>query len=164
MRPVRVLPTEDACGILIEMLAPTPLPSVSRARRARPPLSRAAVFLLVAVVALGVTGCASLSSGDNPFSGEGGEGARSIRIDVRNLNFNDATLHAVSSGSRYRMGTVSGKSDASFEVRWEGQQTLEIEIDLLAGGRHTTRPISVSPQDRVQLVIQPELRRSYVQL
>lgn len=125
--------------------------------------ARAAIVLLLAAVAAGAVACAPLGQGENPF-GEGGEGARSIRIEVQNLNFNDATLHAVSSGNRYRMGTVSGKSSATFEVPWESQASLRIEIDLLAGPDHTTRPVTVSPRERVQLFIQPDLQRSYVQL
>ena len=136
------------------------------ARSRGAPASRAAVLLVhlgVAAAMAGAAACAAPSSSGNPFEGGAAGSASALRIEVRNLHFNDATLHAVSSGSRYRLGTVSGKSDATYEVPWQGQQSVRIEIDLLAGDRFTTRPVSVTPGDRVELYIQPELRRSYLQ-
>ena len=132
-------------------------------RRVVPP-RRVVVALLHLVVAGALAvGAACATASGNPFSG-GGEGEGALRIEVRNLNVNDATVHAVSSGGRYRLGTVSGKSNARFEIPWQGQQSLRMEIDLLAGDRFTTRPISVTSRDQVQLHIQPVLRRSYIQL
>lgn len=112
---------------------------------------------LAAVLALG---CGLSSVGDNPFQGGGGPGSGSIQIDVENLNFNDATLYAISSGSRHRMGTIGGKSQGRFEVPWEHQRELRVRIDLLAGSDFTTRPVSVSPGERIQLMIHADVRRS----
>lgn len=120
-----------------------------------------ALMALLCASVLG--GCASGSAGDNPFD-EGGQGEeRSVRIEVQNRNFNDATLYALSDGRRQRMGTVTGNSSGSVSISWPGDRTLRIEIDLLAGGDYTTPSVLVSPGERLQLVIQPNLRRSYIQ-
>lgn len=126
---------------------------------------RGGALLVFALSTLAVAGCASMSGGENPFAGGGGggEGERSLLIEVQNLNFNDATLHAVSSGRRERMGRVSGKSNASFRIPWQSTQPLRIEIDLLAGSDYRTNAVSASPSDQIRLVIQADLRRSYLQ-
>jgi hypothetical protein len=61
------------------------------------------------------------------------------------------------------LGTVGGKSSATYQVPWRSQETLRVRIDLLASGEYTTNPVSAAPGDQVQLVIQPEVRRSYLQ-
>lgn len=145
-----------------------PMPDSTRSRSPSTPQPRREALhpgslLLVLLSTLAVAGCSSLSGGQNPFEGGGAEEERSILIQVQNLNFNDATLHALSSGRRQRLGRVSGKSTASFRIPWQGSQQLRIEIDLLAGSDYRTNGVLASPRDRVRLVIQSQLRRSYLQ-
>ena len=115
----------------------------------------AAAALVVAVFAGGCAG----SRTDNPFQG-GAQGERSIRVEVRNLNFADATLYAYRGSERIRMGIVTGKTDAEFTVPWTVTVPLRIEIDLLAGDRCITRPMSVDPGDVIQVQIEIDLRSS----
>jgi hypothetical protein len=116
--------------------------------------SRAAL-LLTAILVLGVSGCKAIAPG---LFGE--RRARpSIRIEVTNLNFQDATLHAVRNGERTRLGTVTGKGSATYTLEWRVPLPLSFEIDLLAGGRCTTRPITVDPGERIQLQIEVDIRR-----
>ena len=112
--------------------------------------------LFLALIA--TTACASNTQG-NPFQG-GPDGERTIRIDVRNLNFSDATLYALRGAERVRMGIVTGKTDRTFTVPWTVSLPLQIEIDLLAGDRCTTRALPVDPGDHIDLQIETELRRS----
>ena len=116
--------------------------------------SRAVLFLAAAVL-LSTAGCKAVAPG---LFGE--RRARpQIRIDVTNLNFQDATLHAVRNGERHRLGTVSGKGSATYTLEWRVPLPLQIEIDLLAGGRCTTRAVTVDPGERIQLQIEVDLRR-----
>jgi hypothetical protein len=117
---------------------------------------RIGTVLLLA--SLAASGCAAGTQG-SPFQG-GADGERSIRIEVRNLNFSDATLHALRGSERVRLGIVTGKTDRSFDVPWTLSLPLQIQIDLLAGERCTTRPMQVDPGDVIQLQIESVLGRS----
>ena len=113
-----------------------------------------------ALLVLALTGaaCAAPTQG-SPF-GVGPEGERTISIEVRNLNFSDATLHALRGAERVRLGTVTGKTDRTFRIEWTISVPLQIEIDLLAGERCTTRALNVDPGDAITLQIESDLRRS----
>jgi hypothetical protein len=104
------------------------------------------------------TGCAT-GGAANPF-GDGEGGDRSIRIEVRNFNFADATLYALRGSERIRMGVVTGKTDDTFEIPWTVTLPLRIEINLLAGERCVTRPMNVDPGEVIQLQIEIDLSRS----
>ena len=107
------------------------------------PLLATLPFLLVA--------CAS--SRADPFD----EGGGSIRIEVDNQNFQDATLYALSSTGRRRLGRVTGKSQGEFTMDWNFSDPLRIHIDLLAAGSCTTRGLLVSPGEIVQLIVSSRL-------
>ena len=114
-----------------------------------------AVLLLTAVLLVSTSGCKAIAPG---LFGE--KRARpSIRIDVTNLNFQDATIHALRNGERHRLGTVAGKGSASYTLEWRVPLPLQIEIDLLAGGRCTTRAVTVDPGERITLQIEVDIRR-----
>src|SRR5688572_28087239 len=98
------------------------------------PFPRASRNLALALL-LTVAGCNSLAN--SRMFGEGGPRPM-IRIEVTNLNFNDATLHAIRDGGRLRLGIVTGKGTAVYTLAWQIAVPLRIEIDVLAGGRCTT--------------------------
>ena len=93
----------------------------------------------------------------NPF--EGGGGAQSIRINVENNNFNEATVRAVARIER-RLGVVSGNGRESFTLNWPTVDDLRIRIDILAGDRFTTNRVSVGPGETVFLTIANPVYRS----
>jgi hypothetical protein len=114
-----------------------------------------AVLFLTTVLVISSAGCKAIAPG---LFGE--RRARpTLRIDVTNLNFQDATLHALRGGERHRLGTVTGKGSATYTIEWRTPQTFQLEIDLLAGGRCTTRAVTVDPGERLQLQIEVDLRR-----
>lgn len=113
--------------------------------------------LVAAVVA--VAGCsASRRDVSNPFEG-GGAAAQSIRINVQNNNFNEATVRAVARIER-RLGVVSGNGRESFTLNWPTVDDLRIRIDILAGDRFTTNRVSVGPGETVFLTIANPVYRS----
>jgi len=120
------------------------------------PLQLAVGALFGAVLLL--TSCSTTPGRGDPFSGGGGR--EEIRIEVRNLNFSDATLYAIGGGMRRRLGVVLGKNDAVFTIPWHFSQFLAIEIDLLASVRCTTQEMMTDPGDIIELQIDVELRRS----
>jgi hypothetical protein len=85
------------------------------------------------------------------FPGAGEENI--IRIHVTNLNFMDATLYALSTGTRERLGILTGKQEAVYTLPWRFSTQLRIEIDLLAGARCTTEALTVDPGDDIELII-----------
>jgi hypothetical protein len=117
---------------------------------------RAAVLLVLSAGTLLMGGCGTSGRtipGADPFAG--GAAAAEVRLRVRNNNFYDATLWALNdSGSRRRLGTVSGNQSAVFTMPWPYAATLRVQIDLLAGSTCTTDPISVNPGDDLELQIQ----------
>jgi hypothetical protein len=80
-----------------------------------------------------------------------------INIEVINHGFQDATLYALWSNQRRRLGTVSGTRTANFMVPWTFSDLLRIEIDLLAGEKCTTVPIVTDPGDIILLEIDSRL-------
>ncbi len=120
-------------------------------------MTRRVKYLAMAVTAMALAGCAGSVEPPNPF--EGGAASRSIRINVINNNFNEATLRAVARTER-RLGIVPGNGRESFTVAWPTVDDLRIRIDLLAGDDILTNRISVGPGDTVYLTITNPLYRS----
>ncbi len=115
-----------------------------------------AIFAALAVAALG-TACSPRTTA-NPFQG-GVDGERTIRVEVRNLNFSDATIYAFRGTERVRLGVVTGKTDEDFRLAWTLNQPLRIQIDLLAGSRCTTRAMDVVPGEVIQVQVPSDLAR-----
>ena len=121
--------------------------------------SIASALRVIALSAL-VGGCALVRAPD-PFEGT----RRPIRFDIVNRNFNDASVWAVFRAERVRLGTVTGKSDGSFELPWRGADDVHMEIDLVGGERCVTEALTADEGDIFYLEIQlevslmPECRR-----
>jgi hypothetical protein len=115
---------------------------------------------LAAVLLILVAACAPTRSAAPPLSEE--ESAEVVVLRVENLAFNDATLHAISPGGRIRLGRVRGRGQETFRIRWSVPRDLRVEIDLLAGGRYTTPGVPVSPGERLELIIEEPLSRSFI--
>ena len=105
-------------------------------------------------IPLGLTACASGSSGGgNPFSQDLAERGE-IDIKVLNLNFSDATVWAlINEGRRQRLGIVTGKTEEIFTLPWTFSEPLRIEFDLVAGPRCYTESLVVNPGDLLELQI-----------
>lgn len=106
--------------------------------------------VLGVVLAAAGFGCTARS----PFSGPHDA---TVRIEVVNYNFQDATLHALSDGQRRRLGIVTGMREATYILPWPTSRELRIEIDLLAGPECTTRLIMADPGDIIFLEIRSRL-------
>jgi len=87
-------------------------------------------------------------------------GSNSVRIYVTNRNFMDATVWAVTTGTRKKLGTVIGKQEEVFTLPWDFSTDLWLEIDMLAGGRCTTEPLPVDPGDDLEVVIDVDMNGS----
>ena len=106
-----------------------------------------ALALLLAVV--GACATTSGATGD-PF--DGGEG-EDIELLVRNLNFNQVTVYTSRGGSSVRrLGTVPGKGEATFTMRWH-LPDLQLRVRELAGDEYLTETIPVSPGELLELII-----------
>ena len=115
---------------------------------------------LLAILALGAAaGCSSTSQPRNPFESQGGASSTTIRINVENNNFNEATIRSVARTER-RLGTVPGNGRESFTIDWPAVNDLRLQIDILAGDRFTTNRIQVSPGENVYLTITNPIYRS----
>ncbi|MDE2773765.1 MAG: hypothetical protein OXI46_08690 [Gemmatimonadota bacterium] len=114
-------------------------------------------LLLALVLTTFVAACSQAGAGASLF----GEAAPNtmIRIEVTNLNFLDATLHAFRNRDRVRLGIVTGKTSAVYTLEWRTPLSLQIEIDLLAGGKCATREVVAQPGDEFILQIPSEFRR-----
>jgi hypothetical protein len=119
--------------------------------------SRVRKYVCIAVLGILLSGsglgCSITKA--TPFIAQ--EDAR-INIEVINHGFEDATLHAMWTGKRVRLGTVSGTRTATFMLPWAVPYALQIEIDLLASVACTTRPIVADPGDIILVEIRQDLR------
>lgn len=123
-------------------------------------MTRRVKYLAMAVTAMALAGCAGAAEPPNPFD-RGSAAARSIRINVVNNNFNEATLRAVARTER-RLGIVPGNGRETFTLAWPTVDDLRIRIDVLAGDDILTNRISVGPGDTVYLTIANPLYRSFL--
>ncbi len=82
--------------------------------------------------------------------------SRELTLYVRNQNFYDATLYAVSQGGhRLRLGVARGNSEEAFVFRWP-HLDLRIVIDFLAAGTSFTESLPVEEGDELQLIIEAD--------
>lgn len=133
-----------------------PRPVSRRHPKTRPGAARLRPVPALLLPVLALWGCAGVGSeAENPFDSRAG--SNQIEIQVQNLNWHDATLHAHRGGVRQRLGIVTGKSDATFTMGWSQLLPLQIEIDLLASGSCITRPLQVAPGEIVVLHIETRL-------
>lgn len=110
----------------------------------------------VAAAAVVSAGCGLLGHGRT--GPEGDARNRDLTMHVINENFYDATIYAVSSGYRKRLGVVGGNKEDTFTFRWAPQE-LRVEIKLLAVGSTTTYSLPVDEGDVLELRVQPDLHR-----
>lgn len=101
------------------------------------------------------TGCAGATSQSDPFGSRSAAGPSSVDVTISNLNFNDATIHAIwEGGRRERVGRVTGNTTRTFTLEFR-TDAVRFEIDFLAGGDFVGNQITVSPGDHVQLTLPP---------
>lgn len=125
-------------------------------------MRRRALGPVVATALVALMGCSAQGRalGDDPFASGSDDRPSRIRIEVMNLNFNDARLYAIRDGGRITIGTVGGKQDGSFTLEWRYSQDLRIQIDLLAGPTCTTPRLQVEPGDILELQISSVFNQS----
>jgi hypothetical protein len=113
--------------------------------------------VLPALAAVATSSCALGSSG---VAGDvfGGGSSGATTLVVRNRNFNDATIWAVFSAERFRLGTVTGNTEAVLGIpNVNRSDPMYLEIDLVGGERCRTEALIVDPGDELQLDIVPNL-------
>ena len=120
----------------------------------RSPMTRTLRAALACVVLFGASGCGLGGNAPNPFDGNVRQASEDrLRIQVQNLNFNDVTVFAISSGQRVRLGNVTGKTDRDFRLRWNYSDPISFRIDVVGGDVCATQPILVEPGARVWVQI-----------
>jgi hypothetical protein len=107
---------------------------------------------MVAVLAVLLASCALGGSRDNPFSETNSQ--KEIKVFITNLAFMDATVYAVTNGSRRRLGRVTGKRESRFTIPFPVAADFWLEVDILAGPKCRTERMTVSPGEHLELVIQ----------
>lgn len=118
-------------------------------------------LVAMAILALAPVGCIKSTTRTNPFAPRGSRGNDGeIQVRVENLNFGDATIHALRGGERIRLGQVTGKSESNFRVRWNFSVPIEFQIDLVGGEACGVRPMTVDPGDRVWVRIPTQIGAS----
>jgi len=127
--------------------------------------NRLGSYVVVCSVVIASAACAAGGRpiGGDPFQGSSESRASSreteLRIQVRNSNFNAATIYAVRPGTRRRLGRVGGASDGDFRMPWETSDQIRFEVDLLASQSCVTRTVFAQPGESLLLVIDATSRR-----
>jgi hypothetical protein len=112
-------------------------------------------FAVLACVLLAgaLTGCAS--TGDpggrtDPFSAAAT--SDEVLLTVENNDFRDASIYAIWSGVRRRIGSVTGKTSETFRMTWRSED-IQLEIDFLGGGGYVSERVPVTQGDHLNFVI-----------
>jgi hypothetical protein len=127
-------------------------PAKPDARARRSPLLR--TTLLLGLLLLPAAGCAS--SGD-PFA-DPNRPADAVEIEVVNRNFNQATIWALGSRGRRRLGIVPGKGTETFFLDWPVSGLLQLETQILSQGTCLTEQLETDPGDLLYLEVPLEPR------
>jgi hypothetical protein len=114
------------------------------------------LVLLVALIVMAMAaGCASSRGGmERPTASRAAGQGDMLTITADNQNFLDADVYALWNGQRDRVGFITGKSSQTFTVDWRAP-SVQLEIDLVAGGVMRTDEITVWEGDHLDLVIPP---------
>jgi len=120
---------------------------------------RTALLLTAIVSGLVLGGCQTGRDLSNPFSGR--QADDKLTIYVTNLAFMDATLYAVTTGTRHKLGRVTGKREAVYTMPLPFPTMMHIEIDMMAGPKCFTERLTVDPGDELELIVQNENANVY---
>jgi hypothetical protein len=106
---------------------------------------------VLALAALLLAGCAGISS-------RPGHPSSPVAVEVTNQNRRDAAIYWVSSGIRYRLGTIVAGEHGRYVVRHNSRGTLG-EVRLIAevigsADGYTTGRIAVAPGETIELQLE----------
>jgi hypothetical protein len=119
---------------------------MNRTRR----LSGLASALLLVLTAA----CAGAATSD-PFRPRAAGREGPVLLTVDNQDFRDASIFVNWTGTRMRVGSVTGKTRNTFEMTWRDYQ-MWIEVDFLGGGElKTGQSTNVLPGDHIDFIIIP---------
>lgn len=110
---------------------------------------------LALLLGAGLSGCATGSPdvAEDPYAFTSTSRPPQVRIVVRNMNFNDVRLFALSPSGRTSIGHVGGKQEEEFEMDWRMSAFMSIEINMVAGPKCQTQEMQVDPGDILELQI-----------
>ncbi len=120
--------------------------AIARVERRASGAGRMAVLCMV--LAGAGLGCASTQR--SPFVDPS---ETTIHVEIENRGWEDATVHAVWSGGRRRLGTVIGAMTADYTLALDRSVLMHFEIDLLNGPECITQQIFADPGDIILLQI-----------
>jgi hypothetical protein len=107
--------------------------------------------------------CKSGSERSFLFSGRRDE---TIRVEVRNDNFLDATVYAMGGGATVRLGDVTGKGENTLRLNPDRVSIaggVQLLVDLIgSSSAYLSDAVYVNPGGTMVLQIAPNLRQSYV--
>ena len=89
--------------------------------------------------------------GQDPFYGA--NPTTTIRVEVENQNFYDATVYAITTAGEQRLGVVGGNSTKMFTARLTRPDFVHLRIRMLGGRSFKLDPIDASPGETLVLII-----------
>ncbi|MGB1656695.1 MAG: hypothetical protein ACPHQP_03005 [Longimicrobiales bacterium] len=107
------------------------------------------------LLGMALAACASpgVGTSGDPYGFSSTDRPPRIRLVIRNMNFNDVRLFALTPSGRTSIGHVGGKQDAEFVLDWPISAYMSIEIDMVAGPKCTTQEMQVDPGDILELQV-----------
>lgn len=115
-------------------------------------------FAIAIIVPLLLSGCGGGASYD-PFAGTA---ERRVTVRIQNLHNSDVNVVALGPGLRHEIGMVSARAVRQASVPWSGYQDLRFQIEPIGGRRVTTSGVAVGPGERVELIVQSPVERSFI--
>jgi hypothetical protein len=120
------------------------------------------ITLLGFALAAGFTGCRSSNAYDPDVPME-----RRVLLSVKNDNFLDMDIYAVSSGLATRVGTATGLATARFALSpalWEAGDFRIVAAPIGGNGRASSGALAVHSGDQIDFTIASTLRQSHAEV
>ena len=117
---------------------------------------------LIGMASVSATACRSSNAYDPDVPMD-----RRVLLSVKNDNFLDMDVYALSSGLATRIGTATGLSTARFAINpalWEAGDFRVIAAPIGGNGRASTGALSVHSGDQIDFTIGSNLRQSHAEV
>lgn len=123
------------------------------------PIQRNPLLAVAGLLLLGFLGSAACAAGRAGEEEDAVE-TRTLRVQVRNRNFDAVTIFSETPGGRVRLGAVGSNSGRIFSIPWTSPDDIRFLLRLESGFSCRSRTWYVEPGETVTLTVASDFAQS----